>query len=242
MSEIRTLTDATWQSEIDNQPALILLSNDDGLRGDFSTAFKKAVAENQDFIFAKINSQENPEVAELFRVNSKPVLIGWYKGKEFVRKPRPWGSDVVLTIDVLKQAVAEDTPPESEETEMTELQNVDNAPVKVTDATFQQEVVDYELPVLVDFWAEWCGPCRMVAPVLDKLAQEYAGKIRIAKVNTDENPGLSQTFRIMSIPTIMVFKEGHLVFNQPGAFPEPAFRELIEKVIELEIPQEEQPT
>ena len=75
----------------------------------------------------------------------------------------------------------------------------------VTDATFQKEVVDYshELPVLVDFWAEWCGPCKMVAPIMEKMAAEFAGKVRIAKVDTDANQGLSQAFRIMSIPTIM---------------------------------------
>jgi thioredoxin 1 len=113
---------------------------------------------------------------------------------------------------------------------------VDTKPVAVTDADFQTEVIDYELPVLVDFWAEWCGPCRMVAPVLDKLAGEYAGKVRIAKVNVDENPGLSQYFQVMSIPTLMMFKEKHLVFSQPGALPEPAVRSLLDQLIALQIP------
>ncbi|TVR24245.1 MAG: thioredoxin [Anaerolineaceae bacterium] len=110
------------------------------------------------------------------------------------------------------------------------------APVNVTDNSFQQEVIDHELPVLVDFWAEWCGPCRAVAPVLDKLAEEYAGKVRIAKVNVDENPGLSQYFQIMSIPTMMMFKEQTVVFNQAGALPEPALRDLLNQLVELEIP------
>lgn len=113
---------------------------------------------------------------------------------------------------------------------------MDTKPVNVTDANFQQEVIDYELPVLVDFWAAWCGPCRMVAPILDKLAGEYAGKVRIAKVNVDENPGLSHYFQVMSIPTLMMFKERHLVFNQPGALPEPALRSLLDQLIALQIP------
>ena len=115
---------------------------------------------------------------------------------------------------------------------------VTRAPVHVTDDSFQQDVIDFShnLPVLVDFWVEWCRPCRQVAPIMDKLAEEYAGKVRIAKVDTDANPGLSQGFRIMSIPTIMAFKEGKLVFNQPGAFPEAAFRDLLEQLIALEIP------
>jgi thioredoxin 1 len=113
---------------------------------------------------------------------------------------------------------------------------MNNTPVHVTDADFQAEVLDYPLPVLVDFWAEWCGPCRMVAPVLDKLAGEFAGQVRIAKVNVDENPGLAQAFQIMSIPNIMIFKERTLIFNQPGALPEAAFRDLLQQAVALQIP------
>jgi thioredoxin-like negative regulator of GroEL len=75
----------------------------------------------------------------------------------------------------------------------------------------------------------------MVAPILDKMAKEFEGKVRIAKVDTDANPALSQAFRIMSIPTIMAFKDGHLVFNQAGAFPEPVFRDLLQQLIALDV-------
>ena len=110
------------------------------------------------------------------------------------------------------------------------------ATVKVTDATFQAEVIDQDLPVLVDFWAEWCGPCRQIGPALEKLAQEFEGQVRIAKVNVDENPGLSQTFQIMSIPNLMMIKNRTMVFNQPGALPEPVMRDLIKQLIALEVP------
>lgn len=113
---------------------------------------------------------------------------------------------------------------------------MDTKPVNVTDATFEQDVLAHDLPVVVDYWAPWCGPCRSVAPVLDKLAGEYAGKLRIAKVNVDENPGLSQAFQIMSIPTIMMIKDRTIVFSQPGALPEPALRNLFDQLIDLEIP------
>ena len=116
----------------------------------------------------------------------------------------------------------------------------DTATVKVTDATFQSEVIDQDLPVLVDFWAEWCGPCRQIGPTLEKLAKEFEGKVRIAKVNVDENPGLSQTFQIMSIPNLMMIKNRTMVFNQPGALPEPVMRDLITQLIALEVPAQDE--
>ncbi len=79
---------------------------------------------------------------------------------------------------------------------------------ELTDATFDEEVGASELPLLVDFWAEWCGPCRMVAPVLEQIAAENAGRLRVAKVDVDDAPGVARRFEIMSIPTLLVFKDG----------------------------------
>ena len=97
----------------------------------------------------------------------------------------------------------------------------DGKPQVVTDATFAQEVVaaSAALPILVDAWAEWCGPCRMIAPVLDQLAAESGGRYKIAKLNVDENPGISQQFGIRSIPTMLIFKNGKLVDQIVGAVP-----------------------
>ena len=97
----------------------------------------------------------------------------------------------------------------------------DSEPQVVTDATFAQEVVaaSAALPILVDAWAEWCGPCRMIAPVLDQLAAESKGRYRIAKLNVDENPLTSQQFGIRSIPTMLIFKNGNLVDQLVGALP-----------------------
>jgi thioredoxin 1 len=92
----------------------------------------------------------------------------------------------------------------------------------VTDDTFATEVLQADGPVLVDFWAEWCGPCRMVEPVLDEIAGEYEGKITIAKVNVDENPHITRDYQIMSIPTMSVFSKGELVKSIVGAKPKAA--------------------
>jgi thioredoxin 2 len=100
----------------------------------------------------------------------------------------------------------------------------DGKPQVVTDATFAQEVVaaSAALPILVDAWAEWCGPCRMIAPVLDQLAAESNGRYKIAKLNVDENPSTSQQFGIRSIPTMLIFKNGKLVDQIVGAVPKQA--------------------
>jgi thioredoxin 1 len=92
----------------------------------------------------------------------------------------------------------------------------------VTDATFADEVLQADGPVLVDFWAEWCGPCKMVSPVLDEIAGEYPDKITVAKINIDENPSIARDYQIMSIPTMSVFEKGKVVKSIVGARPKAA--------------------
>ncbi len=89
--------------------------------------------------------------------------------------------------------------------------------VYVTDASFEEDVLKSDAPVLVDFWADWCGPCKMIAPILDEIAGEYAGKVKVAKLNIDENPGTPPKFGIRGIPTLMLFKGGNVEATKVGA-------------------------
>ncbi|WP_026487506.1 thioredoxin [Caldanaerobius polysaccharolyticus] len=103
--------------------------------------------------------------------------------------------------------------------------------VELTADNFEQEVLKSDKPVLVDFWAAWCGPCRMVSPIIDELAEDYDGRVKVGKVNVDEQRGLAQRYGVMSIPTIILFKDGQIFDKIIGARPKKEFQAFVEKAL-----------
>ncbi len=106
-------------------------------------------------------------------------------------------------------------------------------PINVTDEAFEKTVVGSEIPVIVDFWAPWCGPCKMVGPILDKIAQEFAGKLIVAKVNTDSHSEWANKFGVQGIPTMLFMSGGKVVHQQVGALPEPMLRTVLDQFLEV---------
>ena len=98
-----------------------------------------------------------------------------------------------------------------------------------TDSNFENEALKADGPVLVDFWAPWCGPCRMVGPIIEELATNYSGRVKIGKLNTDDNPNVASRYGIMSIPTVLLFKNGQIVDRVVGAVPKKVFEKMLDK-------------
>jgi len=106
-------------------------------------------------------------------------------------------------------------------------------PINVTDGAFEKTVIDSEIPVIVDFWAPWCGPCKMVGPILDKIAKEFAGKVIVAKVNTDNDSEWANKYGVQGIPTMLFMANGKVIHQQVGALPEPMLRTVLDQFLSV---------
>jgi thioredoxin len=217
-----------------NGPVLLLAWQDKAPRREVELALAEAAQHYKPRLKAYIiDARHQPELAEKLSLGSNPVLIGWYDGEARIKRSKPWGSDVTgIAADLMALVpVTEDEAPAEDGDQAL----ADNKPIHVTDETFIQVVMESPLPVIVDFWADWCQPCKAIAPVLERLAAEYAGRIRIAKVDVEANPILSAQFQIRSIPTLMFVKGGQIVGQSAGAAPESALRDVIEQLIALQL-------
>jgi thioredoxin 1 len=180
-------------------------------------------------IVVKIRADENPALVKRFSIRA-PTVITFQNENEQTRAEMPTASDVRAYAEY---ALGRGSKPLKDEGRTTKeaRANGDDAPLKVTDATFAREVMGAPLPVMVDFWAEWCGPCRMIAPALEKLAREYAGRVRIAKLNVDENPRTQAQYQVQGIPTLLLVKNGRVVDRIVGALPEGQLRIQVERLL-----------
>jgi thioredoxin 1 len=215
----------------------------------------KALAKQEagKLLLVQMNVKDSPETARRYNIRSAPAVVGVKNGQvqsqaenidstELERharyllgsgpKPEPKAQPQAAAAGAAG-AYAGGTAGGSYGAHTQQQPGTDGhggQPVTVTDASFEQEVMGSSIPVVVDFWAPWCGPCRMVAPVLDKLAREWNGRVKIAKVNVDENPNIAARYRITGIPTMMVVRSGQIIDQWAGALPEPALRQRLSQV------------
>lgn len=180
-------------------------------------------------LVAKIRADENPTLAQKHAVRTTTALT-FQSGSEYSRAENPSADDLRAHA---AYALGRGPKPPGRTTTDDRRPGADgeSKPLKVTDATFARDVLGAPVPVLVDFWAEWCGPCRMIAPALEKLAREYKGRARIAKLNVDENPRTAQQYQVQGIPTLLLVKNGNVIDRIVGALPEAQLRNQLERLL-----------
>ena len=176
-------------------------------------------------LIARLNSRENPHTTAHYHTNgTQPLVITFRDGQEITRADsadsRTLRDHVAHLLGRGPRPASGPTPPSRPQTQ----QNAASQPVTVSDATFQREVLSSDLPVLVDLWAPWCGPCHMIAPMVDNIARDYAGRLKVAKLNVDENPRTANTYHVQGIPTLLIFRGGRIIDRIVGAAPEVLLR------------------
>lgn len=174
-------------------------------------------------LVAKVNARENPQTAAQVS-GLLPALITYIDGQEVTRAGGVTAATFLAHADHL---LGRGPRPMSEPPRPASQKSNGHAaaqPVTVSDETFQQDVLESDLPVLVDLWAPWCGPCHMIAPIVEKIARDYSGQLKVAKLNVDDNPQTAMTYHVQGIPTLLIFKDGRVADRIVGAVPEPLLR------------------
>jgi thioredoxin 1 len=177
-----------------------------------------------ELLVVQVPAKDSPATVRRYQINRFPAVVTVRDGEVLSKAEAVSGPDLEKHAAFLLGRGPRPQPERPPNGRSAQAGTVSAQPQVVTDATFDQEVLRSSQPVLVDFWAPWCGPCRMVAPTLDKLARELAGRLRVAKVNVDENPAIAQRYGIQSIPTMMVVKNGQIADRWAGALPESSLR------------------
>lgn len=219
--------------------ALVLWDRRRGLGADLEEALKRtAQAEAGKLLVVRIDVADNPQAASQWGGAGTPALVAFRDGSAVVGPVHPLTAEGLRAhVDYLlgrgprpaQAASAGQNGRQAPAQGRTAAGSPDlTRPVTVTDATFQQEVLASAVPVVVDFWAPWCGPCRMIGPVLEKLAAELGGRVKVAKVNVDENPQWAGRYGVQGIPTLLLVRNGQVADRIVGALPEPYLRQRIE--------------
>ena len=175
-------------------------------------------------LVAKLDADANPQTAG--RVSGPlPALITFRDGQEVAQASGITSAMIREYVDfLLGRGPRPQERPAASAPKQSAATGAPAKPIIVSDASFRREVLESDLPVLVDLWAPWCGPCHMIAPVVEKLAGDYAGRLKVAKLNVDENPSTANAYHVQGIPTLLIFRNGRVVDRIVGATPEPLLR------------------
>ena len=171
-----------------------------------------------ELLIVRLDTRENPDAHKKFGKLHPPALVTLDEGHIESKAESIQPADVDAHVDFL---LGEGPFPTETVGQSQARESSGTMPVHVSDKNFAKEVLHSDVPVLVDFWAPWCGPRHMIAPVLDRIADKYAGKVKIAKLNVDENPKMARKYRAMSIPLMVLFKDGKNIGQLVGAQPQP---------------------
>jgi len=208
-------------------PVLLYLYNQPN--ADLDVALTNAAKKHAGrLLVARVDTRQSPQALVTYKNPALPAVFALKNGHTQSHKASVQPADIKAHAAFL---VGEGAKPQDAPTPPPDKTAAH--PTAVSDKSFMRDVLQSKTPVLVDFWAPWCGPCRMVAPILDTLAQKYVGQIKVVKLNVDDNPQTASKYQTMSIPTLILFKDGKLIKKLVGAHPQPVIERLIQTVITL---------
>jgi thioredoxin 1 len=210
-------------------PVVLVLWDGGGLEAGLDEALRQvARTDAGQVLVAKVNVHDNPQIAARAS-GALPALITYRDGQTVTQAEAITAHTFRAHVDHLlgRGPRPMDKPPQRE----ARKTNGHAQPFPVSDATFQRDVLDSDVPVLVDLWAPWCGPCHMIAPIVDKVAHDYTGRLKVAKLNVDENPQTADVYHVQGIPTLLIFKNGRVADRIVGVVPEPLIRGKVDAVL-----------